>query len=178
MITSHADPGAEQLIDEFFAVTLTSIYRVRTAGDFQASAVKIALDGDSIFPLGEDICQGGMVAIGQNLQGYAPRRFRLGHAVSNPERRLELVGPDDWMSYSSYIVTLFLTEAEATECFRSVDRKPLDPRWIGSTKRVIEVIGDEHPSFYVPRRPNLALLPEHDAPDPETPDPRPAPATP
>jgi hypothetical protein len=145
-------------INEFYAVTLTSVYHVRALGNYRASAVKIALKGNSQVQVGHDIAEGGMIAICRDLQGYVPEKYGFSHPMTGFERRLELVNGQWWRGGTSPIVALFKTEEEATACLNSKNLRPRDPRWIDSTRRVMEEIGDAHPSFYVCHYRGMELL--------------------
>ena len=65
-------PVGTESITWFYAVTLTSVYRLRAVGKFRSTATKMAKKVNSPIPIGRDISGGGMVAIGRCLQGYLP----------------------------------------------------------------------------------------------------------
>ena len=157
MVTGRTIPEANQLINEFFAVTQTSIYQARATGDYRASVVKVALKGESSLPVGYDLTEGGMIAIRQWLQGFIPEKYGFGHPMTGLERHIEQVNTRYWRGKSSSIVALFRTEAEARICFECDDLQPCDPRWVESTRQVLEDIGDEHPSFYITRTEQFGL---------------------
>lgn len=146
------------MIHRFYAVTMTSIYRVsdrRSKGDPSPVAIKIAIRGPSAVPVGRELENGSMVAITKQLQVYIPE----GGGMTSFERKIERVNTKWWGGQSSYIVALFTTKAKAMDCFAHPDHEPCDPRWIDETKKVVNRIGEEHPSFEVCRWEPLALLP-------------------
>lgn len=146
-------------INEFWAVTETSVYHVRANSKYSASAVKIALKGDSKFPIGKDIAENNMVAIILgHLQTFLPEKHGQLSPMADFERRIELVNTNYWLNQSSRIIALFLTEDEAMTCFNAPDQKCNDPRWNTSTQKVLKEIGHEHPSFYVSTNPEYAPM--------------------
>ncbi|HWP61232.1 MAG TPA: hypothetical protein VN495_01380 [Candidatus Paceibacterota bacterium] len=137
------------MIEEFFAVTRTSVYHARHVDDWRANVIKIALRGSSEIPLYADICEGGMIAVGRNLQAFIPERFGRTHIMTAYERCLEKVNTSYWGLHSSLIIGLFKTKEEALACFEVGDGTECDTRWIDSTRAVVAEIGDDHPSIYV-----------------------------
>ncbi|MCG7851023.1 MAG: hypothetical protein MIO92_00720, partial [Methanosarcinaceae archaeon] len=81
------------------------------------------------------------------------------HQLTKYEIHLEQVNTVYWGWGSSLIVALFKTKTEAMKCFGNTDLKPCDPRWLKSTKLVLEAIGDGHPSFSICHFRDLELLP-------------------
>ena len=145
------------MIHQFYAVTITSVYVVkdrRNKDDPCPVAKKIALRGESELSVGTELENGTMIAITKQLQAYIPE----GGGLTSFQRRIEDVNTRYWGGHSSYIVALFTTKKKAMDCFVHPDLQPCDSRWIEETKKVIEKIGKDHPSFEVCRWGNLALL--------------------
>ena len=134
------------LLKEFYAVTATSVYHVEyDERKVQARATKIVLKGESRVKF-RKVLSGPMLAIIKWLQFYIPE----GGGYSSYERRVEKVNVRYWLGNTSNIVALFFNEEEARSCL--LNNKNLlscDPRWLDSTKKVIETIGHEHPVFEV-----------------------------
>jgi len=144
------------MLDHFFAVTITSIYEIFARGrDNRPVVQKIALDGPSVFSIGQELETGTMVAIGKMIINYIPE----GGGLTSFERRVESVNTCYFTSNTSRVVALFLTYDEAKECFRHKDRTPGDKRWLAQTRAVIEAIGPDHPIFYICEQPTFRLLP-------------------
>lgn len=146
-------------LQTFFAVTHTSLYRIDASGDYSAKVVKIAMRKGSEIPVGEDIAEGGMVAICANLITYIPEKYGTGSPLTGYERAVECVNTRFWKVQTSSIVALFLDESAARACLKAKKRNACDSRWLGSTKQVLEEIGDDHPSFYISHDMGLQLLP-------------------
>lgn len=148
------------MLNEFYAVTSTSVYHVRAGGENgYPSAVKIALKDKSAVGLGEKLKNGTMLAICHQLQMYFPEKYGMAHPLTGYERKIEHINTGYWGGHSSDIIALFKKKREAMVCFNSAEQKPRDPRWIEETEQVLQEIGDEHPSFYISHDPYLALLP-------------------
>lgn len=147
------------MLEEFFAVTQTSVYHIKAKGDDgHPSVVKIALHGDSTFPIGHKLRLTDMVSVGSQLIGYIPERHGWTSQLTGVERNISRVSTNYWGDQTSPVVALFEKEADAKECFNEPNLKPCDPRWIEQTRRILDVIGEEHPVFFVPHD-DLALLP-------------------
>lgn len=157
-VVAEKEKEAKPEIQKFFAVTTdTSVYKVTALGPFQASCVKKAENKESQIPLGADLCQGGMVAICDCLFGYIPDAHGACSSLTSFERRIECVNTSWWKGNSSPIVALFTAEEEALACIFYKNLLPCDPRFLESTKKVLEEIGDDHPSFYICYFPELRL---------------------
>ena len=114
------------MLKEFFTVTMTSIYHVKDSDEYGCpSAVKIALNGESKFPVGTRLRGGSMLAICQYLQMYIPE----GGGITSFQRKIEAVNTRYWGGGTSPIVGLFLKLEDAKSCFGEKDLQPLDPRW-------------------------------------------------
>ncbi|MFA5173097.1 MAG: hypothetical protein WC435_01685 [Candidatus Paceibacterota bacterium] len=145
-------------IQKFFAVTVvTSIFEVTALGPFRASCIKHAQMEEGQIPLGTDLCRGGMIAICDCLLGYIPDAHGPISSSTSFERKIELVNTLWWKGNSSNIAALFTAEEEALACILYNDLQPCDPRFLESTKRVLDEIGDNHPSFYICHSPGLRL---------------------
>lgn len=142
------------MLQEFFAVTGTSVYHVKAKGDDgYPVAEKIVLRGGSDVLVGQRLENGTMVAVCNMLVAYIPE----GGGITSLERRIEMVNTRWWGGHSSQIVALFLTKEEALACFEKASLFPSDPEWRTETLAVVEAIGDDHPAFYVCRYPGLCL---------------------
>lgn len=149
------------MLQEFWAVTVgstsTSIYHViarRGSEDPGPVATKIALAGESRVPVADELKGSMMLAITTQLQAYIPE----GGGYTSFERNIESVNTRWWGDNSAPIVALFLTEAEAQDCFQQEDLQPCDSRWLAQTKEVIEKIGDDHPTITVCHYKGMSLL--------------------
>lgn len=145
------------MVHRFYAVTLTSIYRVndrRNKDDPSPVAKKIALKGESEISVGEELQNGSMIAITTQLQAYIPE----GGGMASFQRKIEMVNTRWWGGHSSDIVALFTTKKKAVDCFAQSDLEACDTRWIEDTKKVVKKIGENHPSFEVCRWGRHALL--------------------
>jgi hypothetical protein len=137
-------------MNEFFAVTATSVYHVAING---STATKIALRGESRFGIGHRLSGGSTLAVGKQLFAYTPE----GGGMTSYQRDPDLVNIRWWGETSSDIVALFESRTEAYECFDQVGHQPYDARWLEKTSAVIEKIGDDHPTLYICRSGRLAL---------------------
>jgi hypothetical protein len=143
-------------IQEFFAVTLTSVYEVSTKGPYGgALAKKIALHGESTCEIGGTLNNGYMIAICDRLIAYVPEGG--GKDITSFKRKIEKVNTRWWGGGTSMIVALFETKEEALVCHGSSDLTACDPRWATQTLQVIEKIGENHPAFEVCRWPPMTL---------------------
>ncbi|MBI5732525.1 hypothetical protein HY967_01010 [Candidatus Jorgensenbacteria bacterium] len=144
------------VLNEFFAVTKTSVYRVTAdGGDGLPMVLKIAVKGKSDIPVGHELIKAAMVAICKILITYVPEAGELDTPVY--ERRIERVDRKWYGGWTSPIIALFKTQKEALDCFKREDGCSCDKRWIAETKSVIEAIGDKHPVFYVCRKSGICL---------------------
>ena len=145
------------MIHQFYAVTNTSVYFVKDKEKNGPNpfARKIALKGESAILVGEDLEGAMMIAITKQLQAYIPE----GGGMTSFQRRIEGVNTRYWGGHSSNIIALFTSKKKAMECFHSEDLVDCDSRWIEDTKRVLRLIGDNHPTFEVCHWGDLALIP-------------------
>ena len=147
------------IIKQFFAVTLTSVYQVEMDESDNAFAKKIALKGTSSIALGCRIQGGTRIAIGDRLIAYIPERYGEQSPLTAVERRIELVNTRYWGGGSSSIVALFFDQEAALDCHSQPDLQPRDPRWVSTTREVVAKIGPDHPAFYICCDPDLTLFP-------------------
>jgi hypothetical protein len=146
------------MINEFFAVTMTSLYHVTaTSRDGSASAEKIAIKGESKLPVGTRLEHGDgrLVAIRRGLLAFIPE----GGGYTSYQREPASVNTRWHEGQSSPIVALFTSKDEAAECLDNNNLEPADQRWIESTKKVLEEIGEKHPSFVISHWHGDCLLP-------------------
>lgn len=148
------------MLNELYAVTLTSVYKVSAGDSYTASAVKIALTGKSNFPVGKKLEGGYRIAICSFLLAYVPEKYGFASPLTGFERQIENVNTSYWGDQSSPIVALFEKEDDAMACFNNTNLQPCDVRWVNSTKEVLEKIGDDHPSIYICHYQELELMPE------------------
>jgi len=146
------------MLEEFFAITRTSVYHIRAMGDNgYPLAVKVALRGNSKFAVDHRLEHSGMISVGSHLISYIPERYGMTSPLVGVERDISRVSTQWWGDQTSAVVALFDNEAAAMQCFNEPDLKPCDPRWIEQTRRVLNAIGDDHPTFFVPHD-DLALI--------------------
>jgi len=120
------------VVNEFYAVTLTSIYHVKdrdSDDDARPVAEKIALKGESRLPVGYKIKGGDTIAIWDVLS-----------SCDGTGR----------CSHSSSIVALFREELSARACYEAENLKPHDVRWQEETSQMLAEVGPNHPQFAVP----------------------------
>jgi hypothetical protein len=147
------------ILAQFFAVTITSIYKVVAIDEHhQPYAEKIALRGKSSMPVGSKIDNGSMIAICHRLQIFIPEGHGLMSPLTSYERHIESVNTRYWGGGTTPIVALFLTEEEARQCFAEPNPEPCDKRWLDSTKKVLQMVGEDHPTITVCHYPDMALI--------------------
>lgn len=147
------------MLEEFFAVTRTSVYHVKAkADDGYPSAIKIALLGHSKFLVGHKLMHSNrMILVGKRLICYIPEAHGMTSPLTGFERDFSRVNSQWWGDATSSVVAFFTEEAEAMRCLNEPELKPCDSRWIEQTRQVLDAIGDDHPAFFVPHD-DLALL--------------------
>lgn len=146
----------KKYLKDFYVTTLTSVYHIRANDPEDPTAEKIALRGKSKAPLGAKFREGSMLAICDQIITYIPEG---GGYLFSFERRIERVNTRYWRENSSPIVALFFEAREAVDCLAAENIKPCDDRWLDSTKKVLEEIGEDHPTIYVCHHEGLSLLP-------------------
>jgi hypothetical protein len=143
--------------NEFFAVTKTSVYHAaHEERNVFPRVEKIALKGESVFPVGYMLSGGTMLAICKDLIMYVPEGGGLMNTTF--ERRIEYVNTYFWGDKTSSIIALFKTKEEAIRCFNKDNLIPCDPRWLKETREVLGEIGENHPRFEICHYPALALI--------------------
>lgn len=147
------------MLEEFFAVTRTSVYHVKAESEDGApSATKIALRGNSVVLVGQKLWRSdGMILVGKRLIGYIPEEHGATSPLVGVERDFNRVSSRWWGEGTSSVIALFAKENEAMQCFNESDLEPCDPRWVEQTRQVLNAIGDDHPAFFVPHD-DLALF--------------------
>ena len=131
---------------------MTSVYRVTKRGKHGGpSAMKIAIKRHSQISVGETLEEGSgrLIAIQEGLLAFIPEKYGFTHPMTGIEREPAAVNTRYWEGGSSPIVALFETQKEAAECFETNDLVPADSRWIDSTNRILEMIGNDHPAFVI-----------------------------
>ena len=137
-------------INQFFAVTKTSIYLVSASGEKgDPTLKKIARHGESMVPLDETLAGGkflGITAVGIVLYDNpgSSSQAHLGR-VPWPEE----INSMWWGGKTSPVAALFLTREEAEKCFNSPDLQEKDLRWLENTKEILRQVGDNHPAFVI-----------------------------
>ncbi len=145
-----------EALQEFFAVTRTSVYHVRasdSARNGYPSVQKISVKSESKVDVGVYLRGGTRVAICDFLTVYVPE----GGGLTSFEQRIEFVNMQYWGGRTSCIVGLFRTRDEAMACLAQSDLMCCDSRWEAETQEVVEAIGEEHPAFYVCHFPLMRL---------------------
>lgn len=144
------------MLQEFFAVTETSVYHAVAMGENgYPSATKIALKGESEIPIGEELKHGTMIAVCDRLIAYIPEG---GGYYGSIQPKIEMVNTRYWGGHSSPIVALFMAKEEALECLRVDGLQPSDSRWKAQkTLQVVQAIDEDNSAFYVCRYPGLCM---------------------
>lgn len=133
-------------LHEFFAVTVTSIYRVSDEKDSEGTPIvqKVRMRFQSIVGTGKRLMGGSLVGIrAVGLLLYSDGKENTPHA------KPEDIAPVLQGSKSSPLVGLFRTLAEAETCIREENTKVFDSRWQKQTADVLRAIGTNHPVFVV-----------------------------
>ena len=135
-----------EVLHEFFAVTITSVYRVTDQKEEHDWPIveKIELKGQSKIPVGGRLLNGHFI-------GITPDRIFLydeDHPRSDGKRLDPLrVNTAFWGGGTSPIVALFLNKEEAISCLKADNLRQCDARWRKQTGETLKVIGKEHPTF-------------------------------
>jgi len=152
---------SDKILGHFFAVTLTSVYRVVVEGEREAPyLLKIARRAASRKQVGSAISNGTMVSVGKQLIMFVPEG--AGGAHTTVQREINNVNTRYWGGNTSSVVALFLLENEALACNRADNPVALDPRWLKQTKEVLWAIGDSHPRCSITNAPVLRLMAEEE----------------
>lgn len=128
-------------IHKFYAVTKTSVYLVSDEKDENGHPIveKIALNGESSIPVDDRLDCTYVVGIMSCLQGYIP-------GVKS-ERRPDMRNTRYWTGNSSPITALFTRKDLAFKCLKQPDRHTYDERWEDESRRILSLIGEDHPTF-------------------------------
>ena len=103
---------------------------------------------------------GRLIAIRRGLLAFIPEKYGFINPMTGYERDPSRVNTQWHEGRSSPIVALFETEEEAMKCFEAENPEPADLRWLDSTQKVLEKIGDNHPAFIVSHWHGDCLLPK------------------
>jgi len=146
-------------LHEFFAVTETSVYRVRDMLDNGGTPFveKVSQRSPSRVDVGDRLKNGSLVAVTKRgLFLYHDDLPCRGRALNRPAR-LEELGALLIGDHTSPVVGLFLDQREALDCLNWGPGALNERRWEKCTKAVIEAIGDDHPVFTISRHPDYAF---------------------
>lgn len=129
------------MIHEFYAVTKTSVYKVTDKKDENGHPIveKIALNGESNIPVDDRLDCTYAVGIMNWLQGYIPG--------VRSERRPDMRNTRYWTGNLSPITALFTRKDLALKCLKEPDRHTYDLRWEDESRRILNLIGEDHPTF-------------------------------
>jgi hypothetical protein len=118
---------------------------------------KIALRDYSVITKVRSMSGRSLVGITKDgIQLYDPSADLSGQERIRRERAEE-VNELFHGGHTSPVVALFLTQADADDCYLTEDLMPSDLRWRKETEEVLEAIGDEHPVF-VPSKGHFGLF--------------------
>lgn len=142
--------------NEFYAVTMTSVYHVLYDDEpaRHLEVTKIISKRESDLPVGYQLTGGYMLSIGKYLIMYVPE----GGGITSFERRVEMVNTRYWGDKTSSVVGYFFSKEEALKCSECSDAQPCDPKWHKQSKDVLESIPKNHPVFEVCYYPDLAFM--------------------
>lgn len=132
---------------QFFAVTLTSVYRVSDKRDKNNWPIveKIASRKASALSVGQKLTGGKLVGVRSNgIILYDEDHPRIGRIQRPEEVNTRFHG-----GHTSPIVALFFDEKEALACLRSDGLDRCDRRWEAKTEKVLHTIGKDHAVFVV-----------------------------
>lgn len=150
-----------QFLKEFFAVTLTSVYRARIMGKKGIpSLIKIACrDGRSEIKVGSSISNGTMISVGKQLTLFFPEGSGVISPTSTYQREIASVNTVYWGGSTSQVVALFCSKARAMRCNNAENLQPCDPRWKKDTIATLRAIGKNHPFCSISTFSDLWLMP-------------------
>src|SRR5271157_1675847 len=104
------------MLDQFFVVTMTSLYRVfalRDEAEPQMEKVALREDEESRIGVGQKL-SGPMLSVGKQLVAFIPE----GGGITSFERELGKVNTRYWLHNTSFVAALFLKEVDAQVYFR------------------------------------------------------------
>ena len=140
------------MLEEFWAVTRTSVYHIQAKGNARTSpsAIKVAQHSPSQTPIGTKLQGAQMISVGKQIICYVLDK----HA----QRDINSISMSHWGGQTSLVVALFTDKTRAMRCSKESNLQPCDPRWQKESKAVLDAIGKDHPIFFVPHD-DLALFP-------------------
>jgi len=148
-----------KILNEFFAVTLTSVYKAVIYGENVVPyLLKISARRESKMLVGAKIDNGTMISVGCYLVLFIPEGS--GGANTSYEREIGKVNTRYWGGGTSSIVALFLDEMAAVACDKAGNLVPCDPRWKDQTIAVLRAVGENHPYCSISGSPGLILMPK------------------
>jgi hypothetical protein len=133
-------------VNKFYAVTLTSIYRVTWKKGYRPEAKKIELYRESYRSVGTNLDEGEFLGISP-IQLVTYNNINNRDDGPNPRVPPESVAKMDWRCWTSTLIALFLRKREAQKCARKKSWTNLDRRWIKQTRETARAIGPNHPVF-------------------------------
>ncbi len=143
------------MLKEFYAVTMTSVYRALIDGSMGSPALtKIAARDRSRVVIGGKINNGSMLSVGMYLKLFIPE----GGGTTSFKREIGLVNTKYWGGGTSAVVALFLTKEDALACNEAQEHRPCDPRWRKETVDVLRAIGKNHPYCSISTSPECQLM--------------------
>lgn len=139
---------------EFYAVTVTSLYKIKISEHGCIVMEKLGLRSRSNIPVGTIFTGGAqMLSIGVQLIFFTPNAGN-----GSRDRRIEFVSDKYWGSRTSSVVALFLKRENAEECFKSFECKVCDEHWLYHTKEVITMISEDDPHCSICHFPGMELV--------------------
>jgi len=153
---------SDEPLEEFWAVTQTSVYHVsmKTREHDWPTVKKVACKGGSEVGVGGCLKHGHFVGISKIGIILYEEDFKWWSGRPRDEsgcprpQRLEEVNTRFWGGSTSPVSGLFFTEVDARGC---LDGTLSEEETKQHTLRVLEVIGEYHPVFTIARSPGLAL---------------------
>jgi len=143
------------MLKEFFAVTLTSIYKVVSSNEKgQPEMEKLAIRPQTHSKVVVGRKMGGpMISIGRQLISFEP----VGEGITSVERELGKVNEWYWLNNTSFVAALFLNEKDEVEYFTHNTPVVCDPVARDKTMEVLAAIGKDHPQFSISKCENTRL---------------------
>jgi hypothetical protein len=107
------------MLEEFFAVTQTSVYQIQAEKDGKPSLVKIALREKSKVSVGGNLNTetGDMVSVGKQIIVYIPEKYGMMHPLCGFERNISKINYCFWKGNTSYITALFKLKKKRWRAF-------------------------------------------------------------
>lgn len=131
------------MLNEFYAVTFNSMYRVSTEIWEQNWPTVEKLDNrkeESDFPIGAKCKNGDLIAV---------TRIGLVMYPSYRQKTIEQINTYYCGGKTSPIVGLFLDKEKAEIAFKADSQIRLGPQWEKETKETLAAIGADHPIFII-----------------------------